>query len=98
MNHLIVIPTKFEAAMVSLKPSDSISLLVSGFGKGCLRSLKTILKKEPIKNITLIGMAGNLAPEDRLGHTYIIKSVTDKNDIIDLTPPSKKKIPFSYDG
>ena len=63
---------------------DKVFLCISGIGKKSSKSISKIMEKEKIETIIVIGMAGNLTDQYRLGGTYIITSVTDKNEVLNI--------------
>jgi nucleoside phosphorylase len=74
------------------KCQDKVYLCISGIGRTCARTTQAMIEKEKITKVTLIGFAGNLTSENRLGHMYIIKTVTDKDDVISMKKPTEKDI------
>ena len=63
---------------------NKVFLCISGIGKKSSKSIIRIMEKEKIGKIIVIGMAGNLTDENQLGGVYIIKSVTDKNEVLNI--------------
>jgi nucleoside phosphorylase len=74
------------------KCQNKVYLCISGIGRTCARTMQAMIEKEKITKVTLIGFAGNLTSENRLGHMYIIKTVTDKDDVISMKKPTEKDI------
>lgn len=103
MNKLILIPTEFEAsALVKnmhrgeykyIKDGENKTILsICGIGLTSLKSIDEIRSKENINKIIVVGMAGDLTNENRLNNTYIIKTVTNKKDVINLRTHDHEQI------
>jgi len=63
---------------------DKVFLCLSGVGKTSAKVISRIMEKEKIDEVVLIGMAGNLTEENCLGGIYIIKTVTDKKETLNV--------------
>ncbi|MEI6093612.1 MAG: hypothetical protein WCQ47_08050 [bacterium] len=110
MNKLILIPTEFEASCIVnnmrrgdfkyLKDGkDKVILSICGIGLTSLKSIDEIRSKEIIQKIIVVGMAGDLTNENRLCNTYIIKTVTNKKEVINLKGHDNEQIKgINHDG
>ncbi len=81
------------------KCESKIFLCISGVGATSSKVIKAAVEKDNIKKLIVIGMAGNLTSENRFGKIYLVKSVTDKNNVISLKKTSSEQTTcIKHDG
>jgi len=85
-NNIILIPTKIEAELVSLKQG----LFISGIAKKTVKTLKSIHEKKPVSKAVLIGFAGRLDDRLKMDCTYNVTDVTNGEHSLGLSAINKK--------
>lgn len=84
-NNLIIIPTAFEAAFISVYEQVYFkTLLQSGIGKKSIETVKLATKDNNFSSIILLGFAGSLSNVIKTGSAFAINTSYFKDEIIKL--------------
>ena len=85
-HNIILIPTKIEAELISLKKG----IYISGIAKKTVNTLKTIHEKTPVSKAVLIGFTGRLDDRLKINCAYNVTEATNGEHSLALSAISKK--------
>lgn len=84
MKFVILVPTHFEAQLVPGNIKHQNNFVVSGMLKHTAQKIKKLIEQDQPKKIILLGFAGDLSRNDRIGQAVNVNSVTYRGETLKL--------------